>query len=72
MDKETDINPTKHCAVDFHGGWWYKKCVNANLNGKYQPGIMNKQSVFWSRWIGRDYSLKTVYIMIRPLNLSTY
>jgi hypothetical protein len=69
MDKETDINLTHHCAVEFHGGWWYRKCADANLNGKYQPGIMNKQSVFWDRWIGPDYSLKTVYIMIRPLYL---
>ncbi|XP_069114199.1 ficolin-1-like [Argopecten irradians] len=27
-----------HCAVQRHGGWWYKWCYRANLNGRYMRG----------------------------------
>lgn len=34
LDKDNDIAIT-NCAITHHGGWWYKNCHLANLNGKY-------------------------------------
>ncbi|RUS74677.1 hypothetical protein EGW08_017557, partial [Elysia chlorotica] len=28
-------NSTINCAEKYHGAWWYYKCFNANLNGKW-------------------------------------
>ena len=37
---DRDVDETnKNCAVYDHGGWWYKNCAYANLNGEYvTPG----------------------------------
>merc|ERR1711962_1693851 len=34
FDQDHDVSPGR-CAVTFFGGWWYKNCHWANLNGKY-------------------------------------
>ncbi|KAG8132891.1 hypothetical protein E2320_010715, partial [Naja naja] len=34
VDRDNDIAIT-NCAITHHGGWWYKNCHLANLNGKY-------------------------------------
>ena len=31
-----------NCAVEWHGGWWYGSCSEANLNGHYAtPGTLS-------------------------------
>ncbi|XP_052814449.1 ficolin-3-like [Mya arenaria] len=34
FDKDNDLRKG-NCAIDYEGAWWYKSCVNSNLNGKY-------------------------------------
>lgn len=42
-DKDPDRLET-HCAKSYLGGWWYKNCYKANLNGLY--GAHSKNQVF--------------------------
>uniref|UniRef100_A0A8C7YCX3 Fibrinogen C-terminal domain-containing protein n=1 Tax=Oryzias sinensis TaxID=183150 RepID=A0A8C7YCX3_9TELE len=43
-DKDPDRLET-HCAKSYLGGWWYKNCYKANLNGLY--GAHNYPSYYW-------------------------
>ena len=36
-DRDNDVW-TKNCAVRFGGPWWYKDCVDADLNGEWGSG----------------------------------
>lgn len=40
-DKDPDILSI-HCAKAYMGGWWYKNCYKANLNGLYSSFSDNK------------------------------
>lgn len=42
-DKDPD-RLENHCAKLYMGGWWYKNCYRANLNGLY--GSHTKNQVF--------------------------
>ena len=54
-----------NCAVMFTGAWWYKSCLNSNLNGKYMG---NKHDDRGARWFHfRDnLSLKFTEMKLRP------
>ncbi|XP_056623420.1 angiopoietin-related protein 7 [Triplophysa dalaica] len=64
------------CAEISHGGWWYKQCFFAHLNGVYYKGgrysakgknLLGPDGIVWYSWKDSDYySLKRVSMMIRP------
>lgn len=53
------------CAMSYRGGWWYKNCHEANLNGLY--GISNKhQGIVWTSWKGKEASIPFTEMKMRP------
>lgn len=69
-DKDNDLHSTVNCAHKYGGGWWFKNCLDSNLNGIYYPTSENPQQLFgiiWESWQGRYYSLKEVVMAIRPV-----
>ncbi|XP_073728068.1 uncharacterized protein tnxba [Misgurnus anguillicaudatus] len=67
-DKDPDILSI-HCAKAYMGGWWYKNCYKANLNGLYGSFSDNK-GVVWIDWKGKDASLPFTEMKLRPSYLS--
>ena len=63
-DRDTD-EWSDNCAVDYHGAWWYKSCLDSNLNGEYFRERQNHgKGVWWNDW---QYNLlKRVKMKIRP------
>nr|XP_029722967.1 angiopoietin-1-like isoform X2 [Aedes albopictus] len=59
-DQATDYN----CAIDRQGAWWYRKCTNSNLNGKYQNKVSN-ESLCWYVFDKTDTGLMMSRMMIR-------
>uniref|UniRef100_A0A3Q3SD48 Tenascin XB n=1 Tax=Mastacembelus armatus TaxID=205130 RepID=A0A3Q3SD48_9TELE len=58
-----------HCARAYMGGWWYKNCYKANLNGLY--GInSNNQGIVWIDWKGKDSSIPFTEMKFRPSRFS--
>ncbi|XP_053387673.1 neurogenic locus notch homolog protein 1-like isoform X2 [Mercenaria mercenaria] len=54
-----------NCAVTYQGGWWYRDCYSANLNGNYlTPGTVSLQSMNYHRFLG-IFSLKSSMMMMR-------
>ncbi|XP_037069523.1 techylectin-5B-like [Pollicipes pollicipes] len=57
------------CAQKHKGGWWYKACHFANLNGLYMRGATPERSgnvISWFHWKGHDYSMKGTEMKTRP------
>ncbi|XP_055081221.1 LOW QUALITY PROTEIN: tenascin-like [Periophthalmus magnuspinnatus] len=53
------------CAMSYRGGWWYKNCHEANLNGLY--GINSKhQGIIWTSWKGKEASIPFTEMKMRP------
>ncbi|KAL6473451.1 hypothetical protein MHYP_G00170120 [Metynnis hypsauchen] len=53
------------CAMSYKGGWWYKNCHEANLNGLYNTHT-NHQGVIWTAWKGKDFSIPFTEMKFRP------
>ena len=66
-DLDNDAAPG-HCAVVYRGGWWYKNCHFANLNGYYYggPHASFADGVEWFYWTGFNYSLRFTEMKFRP------
>ncbi|CAI5686339.1 unnamed protein product [Oreochromis niloticus] len=64
--KDRDLAPfITRCAMSYRGGWWYKNCHEANLNGLY--GVNTKhQGVIWTAWKGKDFSVPFTEMKMRP------
>ncbi|XP_048057024.1 tenascin isoform X1 [Megalobrama amblycephala] len=53
------------CAMSYRGGWWYKNCHEANLNGLYNTN-KNHQGVIWTEWKGKNFSIPFTEMKFRP------
>ncbi|TTF41818.1 Tenascin [Bagarius yarrelli] len=67
-DKDPSNNNVQ-CAKEYMGGWWYKNCYKANLNGVYAT-FSKDQGVVWIDWKGKDISLPFTEMKLRPASLS--
>jgi hypothetical protein len=65
LDQDNDAFPRRNCANKHSGGWWYNKCIESNLNGKYNS-TKNQQGVTWEQFKGRFTPLKFTEMKIRP------
>lgn len=72
FDKDNDVAPSENCAMRYRGGWWYKNCHLANLNGLNLNGPHDSfaDGIEWSLrgYPARlyHYSFPSVSMMIRP------
>lgn len=61
-----------NCAHFHKGGWWYNACGQTNLNGVWYSGGVYRSKfqdgIFWAEYGGGFYSLKSVRMMIRPID----
>uniref|UniRef100_A0A8P4GMH3 Tenascin n=1 Tax=Dicentrarchus labrax TaxID=13489 RepID=A0A8P4GMH3_DICLA len=67
-----DRDPTPfitRCAMSYRGGWWYKNCHEANLNGLYGIDVKH-QGVIWTSWKGKLFSIPFTEMKMRPAAFS--
>ena len=68
-DKDNDLSAL-NCARKEQGGWWYRDCSQANLNGIYGVDMNNRLyglGITWTTW--SKLPLKRVRMGIRPSRL---
>ena len=67
-DEDNDSNPDLNCALKYHGGWWFRKCHRAFLNGPYirGPNSYVGEGIIWKAFKDFRYSLKSSQMKIRP------
>ena len=72
-DRDNDIW-SNNCAYHFQGGWWYRDCTYANLNGRHEasglPGVHSTgQLLFWQT-TSRIYTNSEMKIRSKSCGLS--
>ncbi|XP_010898820.2 tenascin-X isoform X3 [Esox lucius] len=68
--KDRDPMPfITRCAMSYRGGWWYKNCHEANLNGLYNTNV-HHQGVIWTTWKGKDFSIPSTEMKFRPASFT--
>ena len=67
-DQDND-QTTGSCAIWSEGAWWYNKCHDSNLNGRYLNGSHSSYAngVNWAHWKGHYYSFKRAEMKIKPV-----
>ena len=70
-DQDNDLSSSTGCAQNYKGGWWFKNCYYAFLNGFYYRGSHpnNYGGVVWNQWKGYRYSAKRAEMKIKPVNV---
>ncbi|XP_074542161.1 tenascin-R-like [Halichoeres trimaculatus] len=64
--KDRDPMPfITRCAMSYRGGWWYKNCHEANLNGLYGIDVKH-QGIIWTSWKGKEHSIPFTEMKMRP------
>jgi hypothetical protein len=69
FDADNDLWSGGNCAVTYKGGWWYRGCHGANLNGRYEgPGKVSSfaTGIVWNPWRGYHYSMKSCSMWVKP------
>ncbi|KAM8717993.1 hypothetical protein ACLKA7_004664 [Drosophila subpalustris] len=64
-DQDNDNWPEVNCAETRTGGWWFNRCHDSDLNGKYDDNRFGK-GINWFHFKGWNTSLKKAIMMIRP------
>ncbi|KAJ1145721.1 hypothetical protein NDU88_012006 [Pleurodeles waltl] len=66
-DQDNDSHES-NCAERFKGAWWYNRCHDSNLNGKYWLGAhsSNADGINWLKGKGHNYSFKHSEMKLRP------
>ena len=55
FDRDNDAHGSDHCAITWHGAWWYNGCHRSNLNGLW--GEDSPKGVSWHTGGQKDISL---------------
>lgn len=65
-DQDNDIYGSNCSKIRF-GGWWYKDCAYANVNGLYaSSALKNGKYNYWFLWTSQTTeALKSTRMMIR-------
>uniref|UniRef100_A0AAY4D4N8 Tenascin XB n=1 Tax=Denticeps clupeoides TaxID=299321 RepID=A0AAY4D4N8_9TELE len=63
--RDRDRSDIRFCAMSYRGGWWYRNCHEANLNGLYDTPSSH-QGVIWTAWKGKDFSIPFTEMKMRP------
>ena len=66
-DVDNDLWPG-NCAQIHYGGWWFRMCFFAHLNGKYLGGVHNREwfGIVWRDFKGGYYSYKVTEMKVAP------
>ncbi|XP_072016894.1 uncharacterized protein [Amphiura filiformis] len=67
-DVDNDVSHN-NCAQVTKGGWWYRNCHLANLNGLYRNGSYSSgyaNGMDYKSWKGIRYSLTATEMKVRP------
>ena len=68
FDNDNDEHSDENCAMNYHSGFWFKRCANVSLNYPYQPSsaaISPHLGVMWRGWHGTTYSLHRMEMKFR-------
>ncbi|XP_017098119.2 fibrinogen C domain-containing protein 1 isoform X2 [Drosophila bipectinata] len=70
VDSDNDNCLDCSCAQKHKGAGWFNNCGTSNLLGQYYQhnfAQAGETGIFWDTFQGKDYSLKRVRLMIRPI-----
>ena len=64
-DVDNDIDSV-NCAQNYHGAWWFKRCLLSHLNGEYLGGRHNqlRKGIFWALFKAAYYSYKVTEMKV--------
>ncbi|XP_069107295.1 ficolin-3-like [Argopecten irradians] len=64
FDSDNDSNGNGNCAEIAHGAWWYVRCMDANLFGKYTAEPLYR-SMHWQRF----FEAQTIYTPVAAMRM---
>nr|XP_034328001.1 microfibril-associated glycoprotein 4 isoform X5 [Crassostrea gigas] len=66
-DQDNDTWKKQACSVERQGGWWFKSCIDAHVNGPYlKSAKITAISMHWYKFGNEVRALKRASMMIRP------
>ncbi|XP_068104938.1 ficolin-1-like [Hyperolius riggenbachi] len=67
FDEDNDEKDDTHCASQYKGGWWFKSCHSAYLNGLYVKGDRREDfnGITWVTAKSKFYSFRRAEMKIR-------